>query len=269
MANLLMGLELDELSLVDRPANAQAMVSLFKRDNSNGDTMENEVETTEKMSDDMLAKLKPYMDKGMSEEDAEKAYNFDMKKSDDVETVEEINPLAEEVERLKSENEQLRKGLIEEGYIISADAIEKKAPEEFVEYDGESINKADIPAPILKALEAAELAKADVELTEKANAVLPNFDVATAKELVKSFETNEGIMGVLKAADKAFGTSMEEVGKADVDGEFTSATDKLDALVKSYMDDNEMKKSDYAKAYTAVARTETGKALITKSYKGE
>ena len=269
MANLLMGLELDELSLVDRPANAQAMVSLFKRDNSNGDTMENEVETTEKMSDDMLAKLKPYMEKGMSEEDAEKAYNFDMKKADDVETVEEINPLAEEVERLKSENEQLRKGLIEEGYIISADAIEKKAPEEFVEYDGESINKADIPAPILKALEAAELAKADVELTEKANAVLPNFDVATAKELVKSFETNEEVMGVLKAADKAFGTSMEEVGKADVDGEFTSATDKLDALVKSYMDDNEMKKSDYAKAYTAVARTETGKALITKSYKGE
>ena len=269
MANLLMGLELDELSLVDRPANAQAMVSLFKRDNSNGDTMENEVETTEKMSDDMMAKLKPYMDKGMSEEDAMKAYNFDMKKADDVEAVEEINPLAEEVERLKSENEQLRKGLIEEGYIISADAIEKKAPEEFVEYDGESINKADIPAPILKALEAAELAKADVELTEKANAVLPNFDVATAKELVKSFETNEEVMGVLKAADKAFGTSMEEVGKADVDGEFTSASDKLDALVKSYMDDNEMKKSDYAKAYTAVARTETGKALITKSYKGE
>ena len=269
MANLLMGLELDELSLVDRPANAQAMVSLFKRDNSNGDTMENEVETTEKMSDDMMAKLKPYMDKGMSEEDAEKAYNFDMKKADDDEAVEEINPLAEEVERLKSENEQLRKGLIEEGYIISADAIEKKAPEEFVEYDGESINKADIPAPILKALEAAELAKADVELTEKANAVLPNFDVATAKELVKSFETNEEVMGVLKAADKAFGTSMEEVGKADVDGEFTSASDKLDALVKSYMDDNEMKKSDYAKAYTAVARTETGKALITKSYKGE
>ncbi len=269
MANLLMGLELDELSLVDRPANAQAMVSLFKRDNSNGDTMENEVETTEKMSDDMMAKLKPYMDKGMSEEEAEKAYNFDMKKADDVEAVEEINPLAEEVERLKSENEQLRKGLIDEGYIIKADAIEKKAPEEFVEYDGESINKADIPAPILKALEAAELAKADVELTEKANAVLPNFDVATAKELVKSFETNEEVMGVLKAADKAFGTSMEEVGKADVDGEFTSASDKLDALVKSYMDDNEMKKSDYAKAYTAVARTETGKALITKSYKGE
>ena len=269
MANLLMELELDELSLVDRPANAQAMVSLFKRDNSNGDNMENEVETTEKMSDDMMAKLKPYMDKGMSEEEATKAYNFDMKKADDVEAVEEINPLAEEVERLKSENQQLRKGLIDNGYIIRADSIEKKAPEEFVEYDGESINKADIPAVILKALEAAEIAKADAELTAKAEEALPNFDAATAKELVKSFETNEEVMGVLKAADKAFGTSMEEVGKADVDGNFTTATDKLDALVKSFMDTNSMKKSDYAKAYAAVAKTDEGKALITKSYTGE
>ena len=34
MPNLLTKLHLEELSLVDRPANAQAMVSLFKRDNS-------------------------------------------------------------------------------------------------------------------------------------------------------------------------------------------------------------------------------------------
>jgi hypothetical protein len=30
-----------------------------------------------------------------------------------------------------------------------------------------------------------------------------------------------------------------------------------------------MKKSDYAKAYAAVAKTDAGKDLITKSYKGE
>ena len=71
MPNLLKQLELDELSLVDRPANKQAMVSLYKRDNSEGETMENEVE---KMSDDMKAKLKPYMYKGMSEDEAMKMY---------------------------------------------------------------------------------------------------------------------------------------------------------------------------------------------------
>ena len=45
MPNLLKQLELEELSLVDRPANAQAMVSLFKRDNSDEEEM---TETLEK-----------------------------------------------------------------------------------------------------------------------------------------------------------------------------------------------------------------------------
>ena len=47
MPNLLKQLELDELSLVDRPANAQAMVSLFKRDNSEEETMEKAYNMTE------------------------------------------------------------------------------------------------------------------------------------------------------------------------------------------------------------------------------
>ena len=44
--NLLKQLELDELSLVDRPANAQAKVALFKRD-SNEDDMEKAYKMTE------------------------------------------------------------------------------------------------------------------------------------------------------------------------------------------------------------------------------
>jgi len=35
------------------------------------------------------------------------------------------------------------------------------------------------------------------------------------------------------------------------------------------MSENEMKKGDYAKAYAIVAKTDEGKALINKSYKGE
>ena len=233
MPTELINLELDELSLVPKGANPMAKAPIFKSNTLNGDTMTD--------------KLQEEVDKG----------------------AEEIVTLTAEVEKMKLENERLRKSLLDEGYTIAADAITKAAPAEYVEYDGESINKADIPAPILKALEEAEFAKADLELTTKAEENLPNFDVATAKELVKSFETNEEVMGVLKAADKAFGSSMEEVGKADVDGEFTTASDKLDALVKSYMDTNTMKKSEYAVAYSAVAKTDEGKALITKSYKGE
>ena len=260
MPNLLKQLELDELSLVDRPANAQAMVSLYKRDPSNGEPMENDIE---KMSDDMKAKLKPYMDKGMSEEDAMKMYEQDMRKAEEA-TEDELT-----LEKLEAENQLLRKALIENDFVIRADSIEKKVEPEYVEYDGEQINKADIPAPILKALEAADIAKAEAELTKKAEEALPNFNIEVAKTLVSKFDGEETIMEALKAADAVFAESMQEFGKSDANGDFATASDKLDVMVKSYMDENKMKKSQYAVAYAAVAKTDEGKALITKSYKGE
>ena len=237
MPNLLKQLVLEELSLVDRPANAQAMVSLYKRDNSNGEHMEQKIE---KVSEETTKAEAP-----------------------------EVNPLEAEVETLKADNERLTKSLEEAGYIVKSDVIEKKVEPEYVEYEGEQINKADIPAPILKALENAEIEKADIELTKRAEELLPHFNVAVAKPLVKSFAEDEAVMEALKAADKTFSESMKEFGKSDADGEFANSSDKLDALVKSYMSENEMKKGDYAKAYAIVAKTDEGKALINKSYKGE
>jgi uncharacterized membrane-anchored protein YhcB (DUF1043 family) len=283
LPNLLKNLHLEELSLVDRPANAQAMVSLFKRDNS-------EEELT-KMSEEMEAKVKAYMDdKGCGRGEAMKALGYDMEKADeaveevaeksDLEAVEapevDVEALKADVDRLTAENQHLRKGLIENGYVIRADSIEKKAEEEMMDIDGEMVAKSDIPAPVLKALEAAavakrehEIEKADLELTKKAEEVLPHFETGAAKSLLKSFSEDEAIMVMLKAADAAFEASMQEFGKSDVDGEFATSADKLDALVKSYMDENQLKKSEFAKAYAAVAKTDEGKALITKSYKGE
>lgn len=267
MANLLKQLELEELSLVDRPANAKAMVSLFKRDNSEEEQMTDNVE---KMSDDLKAKLKPYMDKGMTEEEAMKAYDEDMKKSDEVAAeIDEMDLLKAENDALKIQNEDLRKALIENGFVIKSDSIEKKVEPEYIEYEGEQINKADVPAVILKALEEAELAKADAELTKRATEALPHFAEDVAKSLVGEFGEVEAVMEALKAADATFAESMEEVGKSDADGEFATAADKMESLVKSYMDENKMKKGEYAKAYAAVAKTDEGKALINKSYKGE
>ena len=285
MPTLLKNLMLDELSLVDRPANAQAMVSLFKRDDSQEDVI--------KMNDEMEAKVKAYMEKmGCGKEEAMKALGYDMEKADDAEAdlekaaeevTEEVTEKADEdqaaeidiealkadVDTLKAENEFLRKGLIENGFIIKAEAIEKKAEVEMIEVEGEMVVKSDIPAPVLKALEAAAIEKADIELTKRAGEALPHFDIEAAKALVKSFGDNEAVMAALLAADKSFEAAMQEFGKSDVDGEFATAADKLDALVKSYMEDNQFKKSDYAKAYAAVAKTDEGKALINKSYKGE
>jgi hypothetical protein len=277
LPNLLKNLHLEELSLVDRPANAQAMVSLFKRDNS-------EEEIT-KMTEEMEAKVKAYMgDKGCGREEAMKALDMDMEKAEEAseEVAEKAEPefdveaLKADFDRLTAENETLRKGLIEAGYVIKADAIEKKAEVEMMEVEGEMVVKSDIPAPVLKALEAADVAKreheiekADIELTKRAGDTLPHFATDVAKSLVAKFYEDEATMEALKAADAAFEAAMQEFGKSDVDGEFATSADKLDALVKSYMDDNQLKKSDYHKAYAAVAKTEEGKTLINKSYKGE
>lgn len=264
MATELIELQLEELSLVDRPANAEAMVTLFKRD----DAQEKEVN---KMTDEENAKVKAYMEeKGCGKEEAMKALGYEMEKSaDDVDPLLELNA---EVDTLKAENERLRKGLIDEGYVIKAEAIEKKAPEEFVEYEGEKINKADIPAPILKALEAAEIEKADAALTKRAEETLPHFSVEAAKGLlsaVSKMDETDMLIEALAAADKAFADKMEEFGKSDVDGEFSSASDKVEHLVKSHMEENGLTQKDYAKAYAAVAKTEEGRNLIAKAYKGE
>jgi len=278
MPTLLKNLMLEELSLVDRPANAQAMVSLFKRDDSQ--------EEVNKMTEEMEAKVKAYMEeKGCGRDEAMKALNYNMEKADEAEELaaeevtEEVTEKADEVEvaeevqvdveALKAENEFLRKGLIENGFVIKAEAIEKKAEVEMIEVEGEMVVKSDIPAPVLKALEAAAVEKADIELTKRAGETLPHFDINAAKALVKSFGDDEAVMAALLAADKSFEAAMQEFGKSDVDGEFATAADKLDAIVKSYMDENKLKKSDYAKAYAAVAKTDEGKALIIKSYKGE
>lgn len=267
MPNLLKNLQLEELSLVDRPANAQAMVSLFKRDNSQEDI--------EKMDTKMKAKVKAYMAaNNCSEAEAMKACGADMMKADT--TVSEIDTLKAENEALRIDNERLVKALDDEGYVVKADVIEKKAPVETIEVGGVSVVKADIPAPVLKALEEAEVAKkqheiekADIELTKRAEEILPHFDVNVAKSLLKAFAEDKAIVEALKAADTAFAAAMTEVGKADVNGQFSTAAEEMEALVKSYMDENGLKKSDYAKAYAAVAKTDAGKTLINKSYKGE
>lgn len=256
--NLLKNLQLEELSLVDRPANASATVTLFKRDNSEEENMED----TLKMSDEMKARVKMYMDKGYSREEAMKMCGADMKKADDL-------------DRIKAENERLTKALIENGFVIG-ETIEKKAQEEFIEIGGEKVNKADVPAPVLKALEEAQIEKAEAALEKRAAEELPHFKPDVAKSLLKSFDGKSltgdeitEIMSALKAADKFFSASMEEIGKSAAEGDMVDAKTAMDDLVKSYMEENKLSKKDYAKAYSEVAKTDEGKALIKKQYKGE
>lgn len=169
----------------------------------------------------------------------------------------EIETLKADFDAMKAENERLRKGLIENGFVIKADVIEKKATEEQIEVGGEMVNKSAIPAPVLKALEEAEVAKRDVELTKAAQEKLPNWDEAVAKELMK-FDLDDKIMEALMAADAAFEAVMTEKGQDSAADDLSNPEDKLNELAKS-------KKAEYGtfeKAYAAVVKTDEGKALL-------
>lgn len=221
----LTNLILEELSIVDRPANQGAMVTMFKRDNTNKEqdmTVDNEA-----------------------------------------------------VKALKDRNEVLQKALIDNGFVITADGVEKKATEDYLEVNGEKVNKSDIPAVVLKALEDAEvqkadlaIQKADIELTKMAEEKLPHLDVKHAKTLLKNAGEDEDFMSFLTALDAMFGQSMEEVGKGAKDGDMSSATDTLEAKLKEVMMEKGLTGSvGRAKAYKEIASTKDGAALITKATK--
>lgn len=249
MPNLLTKLQLEELSLVDRPANAEAMVSLFKRDTSVA--KENDSMTDEQMK----AKMKPYMDKGMSEADAKKKVMEDMAKA------------FKDVERLKAENEKLRKTLLDEGFKITADGIEKRQPEEVIEVNGEQVKKSDIPAPVLKALEEAEIQKQEADIKKRISETVPNLKEDHARILVKAAPEDESFLEFLRAVDKLFEEAMVEKGESGSQGDMSDPETQMEKMVEAYIVENKLSKRDYAKAYAAVAKTDAGKALVAKSYK--
>lgn len=279
MTNMLLDLELDELSLVDRPANKSATICLVKRDT--------QMEDMEKQYDSYLDERKGYyMEKGMEEAEAMKMAQEDLDKMSEEEKKELMARLGKsdeadveaeiaqddlflaEVEALKSEVARLTKALEENGFTVSEQEVEKAAEVEYVEVAGEQVVKSDIPAPVLKALEDAQIEKAQAELRKRAGEILPNFDNEIAASLL-AVAKEDAMVEALKAADAALGASMKEIGESSVEADMASPSDKLDSMVKSYMDENDLRKSQYALGYAAVAKTDEGKALIKQLYKGE
>lgn len=277
MTNILLDLELDELSLVDRPANQAATICLIKRDEN--------MEDMEKGYDSYLDERKAYyMDKGMGEDEAMKKAKDELEKmsakekeqlmarlgkSDDAEEASEAELLLAEVDAAKAEIKRLAKALEDNGFVVTDEEVAKAEEPEYYEFNGEQIIKSDIPAPILKALEEVELEKRQVALRKQAEEILPNFDTEVAASILGYVAKDDAIVEALKAADAAMGASMKEIGEASVEADMASSQEKIDSLVKSYMDENSLSKNQYAKAYAAVAKTDEGKALISKLYKGE
>jgi ABC-type transporter Mla MlaB component len=233
MPSLLKNLELEELSLVDKPANPLAMAPLFKRDNSNGETMTKDIKKTEETPVE-------------------------------IDTT-EVDTLKAEIETLKAANEGLRKSFLDEGYKITAEGVTKAAEPDYITVDGEMINKADVPAPILKRMETAEAELKAQEITKKAKETLPNFKEDVAVKLMK-FDLDDDIMQILSAADALFAEVMTEKGETNPTDDFMEPSDKLKELAKAFQTEN---KTTYEKAYTEVVKTAEGKALANEIMKGK
>lgn len=247
--NELLDLELDEVSLVDSPANKSATVALFKRDS----TMRKK--KTEDVQD---------IDKGVCIEIEIKSPEEEMAEMK-MEAEQEAAPVGKsdtdlegKVAFLTSEVERLTKALEAKEEVEKAD--------EMIDFGGEMVAKSSIPAPVLKKLEEVQKAQEAADLRKRAEEVLPNFK-GTADErgkLLKSIGDDAELLALLKSADAVFATMTNEIGKTDADADFQNPADKLDAMVKARQEE---KKEDFYKAYAAVIKTAEGKDLLLQTYK--
>lgn len=254
--NELLDLELDEVSLVDSPANKSATVALFKRDS----TMRKK--KTEDMQD-----ISTEVEKGVcieieikspEEEMAEMKMEAEQEAADAAPVGKSDTDLEGQIAFLTSEVERLTKALEVKEEVEKAD--------EMIDFGGEMVAKSAIPAPVLKKLEEVQKAQEAADLRKRAEEVLPNFK-GTADQrgkLLKSIGEDADLLALLRAADAVFATMTTEVGKTDADGDFQNPADKLDALVKARQEE---KKEDFYKAYAAVIKTAEGKDLLLQTYK--
>lgn len=248
--NELLDLQLDEVSLVDSPANKSATVALFKRDTSMAKTKKEDVEKGVcieieiKTPEEEMAEMQMEAQQDVTEETAKVD-----KSADEV----KIKSLEAEVERLSKALEE----------VVKEDVSKS---EEMIDFSGEKVAKSAIPAPVLKQLEEFMKSQEIQELRKSAEEHLPNFagTVDQRGKLLKSIGNDLELLNLLKMADASFAGNFKEIGKTDSDADFTTADVKMETLVKSYQGD---KKVTYEQAYAAVVKTEEGKSLLSQIYK--
>ena len=271
MATLLENLELEEVSLVDEPANQEARIVLFKSASEG-------VKMTEELKEDLT-----------QVEEAEKGYMKEEKKieievdgEDDEEDMMEEDDMGgmkkptrkswkaealafEDVNKMLLEEIETYKVKVAE---LEAAVVTKAAPaEEMMEVEGEMVAKSAIPMPVLKKLEEMQKAIEVEALRKRAEEVLPNFK-GTAEErgkLLKSVGTDESLLALLKAADAAFAGVYQEVGKTDAQNDLKTAAEKLKDMTKAYQ--TEKGEKSFEKAYAAIVKTAQGRALVLETYK--
>ena len=162
--------------------------------------------------------------------------------------------------KLQSDNEALRKQVMDAGFKITSEGLIAKEAPEMIYVGGEQIDASTLPKSVVDALKE----KADTELTSLATSEYPNLKASVAKKLYATFGEDEEMKEAIAAFNTKMGSFLEEKGDTDPGVEQKTAQEKYDAAVKANM---EATGADKITAYANVANTEEGKKLIQAIYK--
>ena len=250
-------IELLELSLVDNPANQHAAVVLFKRSEYNPTVKPKNEGETQKGDGSVTV-----------EELTKKLESFQAQVADLTKKAE-----TEAAARAAAETAlaALTKSAEDAGLDVKDGKITKRADPEYVEIDGEKVEKSLVPAPVLKMLadSAAKIAKmeaaaAEVVLTKRGAEELPNLaGTPLAKgKLLQAVEASgdADMLKALRAADAAMKDAFVEKGNGNVNDE-ASPEHKLNTLAKAHAAQAAV---SFEMAYAEVTKAGEGAALLAQ-----
>jgi hypothetical protein len=241
-------IELMEVSAVDAPANQHAAVVLFKHSGYN-------------------PLVKPEIEGNNQEGDRSVTVEELTQKLEALQK--QVADLTKEAADATALADSLTKSATEAGLEVEEGKIVKRADPEYVEVDGEKVEKALVPAAVLRAIEkqAADIAKMkreaeDATLAKRGATELPNLggtDLVKGR-LLALVEGDAELLKSLKAADAAMAETYTEKGHANVD-DGSSPSAKLEALAKAHA---EATGASYHSAYAEVTKSGVGAQLLTE-----
>jgi polyhydroxyalkanoate synthesis regulator phasin len=288
-------MKLDELSLVDSPANKASKISIVKR--LGEDDMDKRTHTGD-MSETEKRRFEELKRQGMSETDArEKVMAERANKGADpsggsggdvstgtgtAENTQKVDDLQKQVDSLTSQLQSLESQLQTHGLSVSKKddgtvQISKASEDETIEGpNGTTIYKSQVGPGAFEMMKAQneELRKMrerqeQEDLRKRADSEIPNLK-GTADErgaLLKAVDNiadetiRNKVKETIKAADGAAKHAFAEVGKSLEDDE-SSATARLNKMAQDHAKDNNM---PFEAAFAEVSKAGEGKRLFDES----
>lgn len=241
-------IELMEVSGVDVPANQHASVVLAKSLGYN-------------------AIVKSEMTDETAEGDRSVTVEELMEKLEALQT--QVTDLTSKAKEYEDTNERMMKSALAAGFEVKDGEIVKRAEPEYVDIDGEQIEKSLVPAAVLRMIEkrdaeVAELKKQaeEVELAKRGASELPNLagtDIAKGR-LLALVEGDEDLLKTLRAANAAMASEYVEKGTSTPE-DMTSPAHKLDQLAKAHATEQNV---SFETAYAEVTKSGIGAELLVQ-----